>query len=93
MPIPVSDKLAELLIQKQTEREADTLLANLKAVLATWRAFEVLWGHTMAHPIPFKQLARVGVWVRAGPALADGQSAPRFVPAPRAWLDEYALSA
>jgi hypothetical protein len=33
VPIPVIGKLAERLIVKQNEREAETLLVNLKAVM------------------------------------------------------------
>ncbi len=33
VPIPVLGKLAESIILKQNEREADTLLANLKSIL------------------------------------------------------------
>jgi len=35
VPILVLGKLAESIILKQNEREADTLLANLKAILET----------------------------------------------------------
>lgn len=35
VPVPVIGKLAERLIIKQNEREAETLLANLKAVMET----------------------------------------------------------
>lgn len=42
VPVPVLGRLAEGLIQKQNEREAETLMANLKALMETPEPMEKL---------------------------------------------------